>query len=69
MGKWIPQGLEAKYGVVTKYGRNSRGDFDNLPLSGLADGSTYYDMDSGNLYMFSQNEDDPKNEDGEWILQ
>ena len=61
----IPMGEGKKFGLIESYGKTEK--LSKLPTKGIASGSYFYDIDTGDVYMFAENED--KDKDGEWILQ
>ena len=63
--KLIPLGRSSGYGLIESYGKTEQ--LDKLPKKGIASGSYFHDIDTGDVYMFEENEDVTK--DGEWVLQ
>ena len=61
----IPLGRSSDYGLIEVYGRTEQ--LNELPKKRIASGSFFYDINTGDVYMFAENED--KDKDGEWILQ
>ena len=51
-------------GVVEYCGKNE--DENKLPLKGIAQGSTFFNLETSSVKMFYENPDNP-NLDGEWI--
>ena len=52
-------------GVVEYCGKSS--DLSSLPLKGIAQGSTFFNLETSEAYMFAENETN-SNLDGEWIM-
>ena len=51
-------------GVVEYCGKSS--DLSSLPLKGIAQGSTFFNLETSSVKIFYENPDNP-NLDGEWI--
>ena len=63
--KFFGQGEGEQNGVVESYGRLS--DLDSLPKKGIANGSTFFDIENGEVYMFLEAETNPDENDGQWV--
>lgn len=51
-------------GVVEYCGKSS--DLSSLPLKGISQGSSFFDIETSEVYMFIENETSP-NLDGSWV--